>query len=153
MKSYKEFLNEAKKNIRGKVLGTDFNIYDSDEGKHIIIIVGDGPDQYEHPYYLKKNDTIDKLKKRFYQGKSITIPNPLANEENKEINESKNDNLAVKMVKKALKDLGEKPSGLNIHNQTYANAIENISIMLADGNKRKAQQEADAAAEKASSER
>jgi len=86
---YTESVNEAKKNIKGKVLGSDFKIYSSDEGEHIILIVGDDSDQYEHPYYLKKNDTIDKLKKRFYQGKSITIPNPLANEENKEINESK----------------------------------------------------------------
>lgn len=91
MKSLNEFLNEAKKNIRGEVLGTDFKIYNSDEGKHIILIVGDGSDQYEHPYYLKKNDTIDKLKKRFYKGKSITIPNPLLKDDLKKLGESRSD--------------------------------------------------------------
>jgi hypothetical protein len=68
-----ESVNEAKK---VKVIGSlgNFKVFNnSKDGDHIILIVGSGSDQKEHPVSLKKSDTPEKLRKRFYVGKEMKI--------------------------------------------------------------------------------
>ena len=71
-----DYITEAK----WKVLGSmgDFQVFpDKEKGDHIILLLGKGPDQMEHPIYLKKRDTADKLRDRYYHGKQINIKESL----------------------------------------------------------------------------
>ena len=67
-----ESINEAKWKVLGSI-GNFQTFPDGKGGEEIILILGKGGDQKEHPIKLKKSDTKDKLKKRFYQGREINI--------------------------------------------------------------------------------
>ncbi len=92
LKTFKNFVNENYliNEAKWEVLGSigDFKIFDDPKiGKHIILILGKGMDQLEHPVPVKPKDTPEKLYNRFYQGRQINIKESF--NENYSINEAK----------------------------------------------------------------
>lgn len=86
IKSYEDFVNEndSINEAKWEVLGSmgDFQVFpDKEKGDHIILILGKGGDQREYPIYLKKRDTADKLRDRYYHGRQINIKESVDNEE------------------------------------------------------------------------
>ena len=81
VKTFNEFINEElnESKMSVKVLGSigDFQFFDDDNvksGKVIILIVGSGMNQYEHPVEVNpQKDTPEKLKKRYYIGRQLRI--------------------------------------------------------------------------------
>lgn len=77
-------VNEAKWEVLGSI--GDFQVFpDKEKGDHIILIIGKGGDQREYPVYLKKRDTADKLRDRYYHGRQINIKESVITEKVKEI--------------------------------------------------------------------
>ena len=86
IKSFEDFVNEDNSinEAKWEVLGSmgNFQVFpDKEKGDHVILILGKGGDQREYPVYLKKRDTADKLRDRYYQGRLINIKESAVDEE------------------------------------------------------------------------